>query len=168
MDQPTKTYTSKNETGCCPVPDVQAWDNAQVIWQGKRFVKGKTFNFMHIPLNMKRMLNGVWADIKSVGAEPPTEEWMLLSTDPSPWRGEHFASVTKEVPGAENVVLSGTFLTKVFEGPYKEAGKWAKAMEDHVKSRGKVLEKLYFFYTTCPKCAKQYGKNYTVGFAQVS
>ena len=26
---------------------------------------------------------------------------------------------------------------------------------------------LYFFYTTCPKCAKYYGKNYVVLVAQV-
>ncbi len=26
---------------------------------------------------------------------------------------------------------------------------------------------LYFFYTTCPKCAKAYGKHYVVLFAQV-
>jgi hypothetical protein len=26
---------------------------------------------------------------------------------------------------------------------------------------------MYFFYTTCPRCAKHYGKNYVVGVAQV-
>ena len=25
----------------------------------------------------------------------------------------------------------------------------------------------YFYYTTCPKCAKKHGHNYVVGFAQV-
>jgi hypothetical protein len=44
---------------------------------------------------------------------------MLLSTDPSPWKGEHYASVSKEVDGAENVTRSGNFITKVFEGDYK-------------------------------------------------
>ena len=36
-----------------------------------------------------------------------------------------------------------------------------------VKARGKSLQKLYFFYTTCPKCAKKHGKNYVVLLAQV-
>jgi len=27
--------------------------------------------------------------------------------------------------------------------------------------------KLYFFYTTCPRCAQKYGKNYVVILAQV-
>jgi hypothetical protein len=30
-----------------------------------------------------------------------------------------------------------------------------------------MLKKLYFSYTTCPACAKAYGKNYVVLFAQV-
>jgi len=42
-----------------------------------------------------------------------------------------------------------------------------KEMQDFVKSRGKELKKVYFFYTTCPRCAKFYGKNYTVILAEV-
>ena len=63
--------------------------------------------------------------------------------------------------------LSGTFLTKVFEGPYSDARRWAKEMTALVAARGRQLEKLYFAYTTCPACAKAYGKNYVIGFAQV-
>ena len=63
--------------------------------------------------------------------------------------------------------ISGTFLTKVFEGPYKDAGKWVKEMKDYVQSKGREIKKMYFFYTTCPSCAKFYGKNYTVILAQV-
>jgi hypothetical protein len=40
-------------------------------------------------------------------------------------------------------------------------------MLDYVRQREKQLKKLYFFYTTCPKCAKYYGKNYVVLLAQV-
>jgi len=63
--------------------------------------------------------------------------------------------------------LSGTFLTKVFEEPYQNVGKWAKEMEEYVKSKDQKLEKLYFSYTTCPKYAKAYGKNYVVLFGQI-
>lgn len=52
-------------------------------------------------------------------------------------------------------------------GPYQNAGKWAREMTECVKTKGKVLKKLYFSYTTCPKCAKVYGKNYVVLFAQI-
>lgn len=40
-------------------------------------------------------------------------------------------------------------------------------MEALVKEKGRHLEKLYFFYATCPKCAKRFGKNQVVAFANV-
>jgi len=36
-----------------------------------------------------------------------------------------------------------------------------------VKSKGNEARKIYFFYTTCPRCAKFYGKNYTVLVAEI-
>jgi hypothetical protein len=64
--------------------------------------------------------------------------------------------------------IFGTFLTKVFEGPYQNAGKWALEMREYVEAKGKKSDKLYFSYTACPKCAKAYGKNYVVLFAQIA
>jgi hypothetical protein len=40
-------------------------------------------------------------------------------------------------------------------------------MVSYVRSKGKEIKKMYFWYTTCPKCAKVYGKNYTVILAMV-
>jgi hypothetical protein len=91
----------------------------------------------------------------------------MLTDEKSLWGSDIYIDVTKDVPGAEMATISGTFLTKVFEGPYKDIGKWLKEMQEFVKSRGKETKKLYFSYTTCPKCAKAYGKNYVVLFAQV-
>jgi hypothetical protein len=103
--------------------------------------------------------------IKEAGAldfEP-----LMLSDEISLWGSDILIAVSKEVPGAEMVKMSGTFLSKVFEGPFQNAGKWAKEMEAYVTSKGKESKKFYFFYTTCPKCAKFYGKNYVVILAQV-
>jgi len=63
--------------------------------------------------------------------------------------------------------ISGTFLTKVYEGPYRNAKNWCQDMAGYVKTKGRELKKMYFFYTTCPNCAKAYGKNYVVLFAKV-
>jgi hypothetical protein len=40
-------------------------------------------------------------------------------------------------------------------------------MTEYVENKGRKLKKLYFSYTTCPRCAKAYGKNYVVLFAQI-
>jgi hypothetical protein len=71
------------------------------------------------------------------------------------------------VPGQEMIHMTGDYLTKVFEGPYKNAPEWEKEMKAFVESKGKQVNKTYFFYTTCPKCAKYYGKNYVVAVAEI-
>ena len=63
--------------------------------------------------------------------------------------------------------MSGEFVTKVFEGPFKDAPKWCTETQEYAKKHGKEAEDIYFFYTTCPKCAKYYGKNYVVAVAQI-
>lgn len=90
-----------------------------------------------------------------------------MSHDDSAWHAEHLFAVSEPVAGAEMVTLSGDFLTKVFEGPFSEARSWSEEMKSYVAAQGRTLETLYFFYTTCPKCAKYYGKNYVVAVAGV-
>jgi hypothetical protein len=92
---------------------------------------------------------------------------IVLSYDPSAWTGEHYFSVSKDVPGQEMVRLTGDYLTKVFEGPYKNAPAWEKEMQTFARQKGKQVKKTYFFYTTCPKCAKFYGKNYVVAISEL-
>ena len=53
------------------------------------------------------------------------------------------------------------------EGPYREIRNWIEEMKAFVDGQGKEIRKLYFFYTTCPRCAKKYGKNYVAILAQV-
>ena len=104
--------------------------------------------------------------IEKAGAKASYQ--LMLTDEKSLWGADIYIDVAKEVSGAKMTTLSGTYLTKVFEGPYQNAGKWATEMADYVKSKRKNLTKLYFSYTTCPKCAKVYGKNYVVLFAQVN
>ena len=98
----------------------------------------------------------------------PPREVMILSRDLSPWKAEQLYAVSKSVPGADNVELNGSYVTKVFEGPYQNAKEWYQSLAELAKGKGKVVNKTYLFYTTCPKCAKHYGKNYTIGFAEVA
>jgi hypothetical protein len=77
-----------------------------------------------------------------------------------------YIEVAKDVPGADMATISGSFLCKVFEGPYRNMRKWIAEMKGFVRSKGTDVRKMYFFYTTCPKCAKKYGKNYVAILAQ--
>ena len=155
----------KSRTGCCPRFNPDPWDEKEVIFDNKLFITDRVKSFFHIPLNFGKVMVKNMEMIKRADALMP--EPLMLSDENSLWGSDIYIAVTKEVPGAEMARISGTYLTKVFEGPYKNAGQWAKEMKDYVISKAKELKKMYFFYTTCPKCAKVYGKNYTVILAQI-
>ena len=132
---------------------------------------------------MTRALKKITDD---TGAELPKNEMMVLSDCKSPWYSNIFVSVAKEeVEGAEVEKISGVFMAKAFEGDYSNIGNWVKEMKELVKeifldrkgNEEKKMEgaavdvddlKLYFYYPTCPKCAKEYGKNYVVVMAKIS
>ncbi len=153
------------ETGCCPRFDPEPWDGKEVKFKDRLFLKDHVMSIFHIPINFGKVMVRDMEKIKGAGALPPKP--LMLSDEKSLWGSDIYIAVGKEVPGAENVKISGTFLSKVFEGPYSGMGNWIKEMNEFVKSKGKNSEKLYFFYTTCPACAKAYGKNYTVILAKV-
>jgi hypothetical protein len=78
-----------------------------------------------------------------------------------------YLAVDKEIEGANNVTLSGRFFSKVYEGNFKETGKWCEDFKSLTKNKGYAIKKWYMWYTTCPKCAQKYGKNYVVIIAQI-
>jgi hypothetical protein len=87
---------------------------------------------------------------------------LCLSEQKSMWNMDLYLAVDKEIEGAENVTMSGNYMSKVYEGEYKDMGKWIEDFKKHIESKKVVMEKMLMWYTTCPKCAKKYGKNYTV------
>jgi len=161
------TYTDKNETGCCAVPNVTAWDEQEVKFENQHFIRMYTRSFLHIPLNMAKVMTVLQSTAEAAGAEMPLQKAMILSREISPWKAEQLYAVSKRIPKADNTTLSGKFMTKVFEGPFKNAGQWYKQLTRYVKRSGHEPKKIYFFYTTCPKCAKHYGKNYVIGLASI-
>lgn len=159
------TKYDNHVTGCCADLDPAAWDGRMVTWKDQRFVKGHIRALFHVPLNFGAVVSRAHALVEKAEAYPEHPLW--LSDEVSPWRSDLYLQVDRDVPGAETVTISGTFVTKVFEGPFRDAGKWAEAMCAHVAAQGRGTKKLFFFYAMCPKCAKHYGHNRVVLFAQV-
>ena len=156
---------SDNPTHCCPRFDPAPWDEQELRFVDKPFVRASTRSVFHIPLNMGSVFARTWAAIERAHDAPVQP--LVLSHEDSLWHAEHLFAVDHEVPGVEMTRLTGTFLTKVFEGPYSQMRDWHSYMERWVAEKGARLEGLYFFYTTCPRCAKAYGLNYVVGLARV-
>jgi hypothetical protein len=152
-------------TGCCPRFDPRPFEDARIEWHDEPFVKEHVVSLLHLPLNMGRRMKHANALIEAAGAQPAVP--LMLSDEASRWGSELYIRVTRPVPKAQMTTLSGSFLTKVFEGPFRDAPKWHSEMVQYVEATGHKLDKIFFAYTTCPSCAKAYGKNYVVLFARI-
>jgi len=154
---------------CCPKFDPGPWDGKTHEWKDKPFTMESIPQFLHMPFPpmFARTVTRMWKQAQEAGATPEMKDFLLMAYDPSPWKSELYLAVTKEISGAKNVTLSGTFFTKVFDGPYNAVPRWIKEMASQITAQGKTPKKYYVYFTTCPKCAKTYGHNYAVALAQV-
>jgi hypothetical protein len=150
---------------CCPKFNPKPWDGKQFEWKNKRFIKDRVFTFFFVPVNFGSVIKKLNEKVEKAHAKIP--DYLCLSDDTSKWNMDIYLAVDKEIPDAENVTLSGKFLSKVYEGPYKDTGKWCKDFKAYAKNKKLSIKKWYMWYTTCPKCAKKYGKNYVVIVAKV-
>ncbi len=160
----------ESSAGCCPKFDPAPWQEKTFVWEDKPFIKEAIWQLFHMPLpwTVNRSIGRMWSKAQAAGAAPELKDFLMLAYDPSPWRSEFYLAVTGDVPGAENIRLSGTFLTKAFDGPFSAVPQWIREMDRYLASNGEIAKKHYFYFTTCPKCARVYGHNYVVAFAQVN
>lgn len=156
-----------NAEPCCPKIDPAVWDGKTHIWKDKLFLRDEVRQVFHTPLNLPKVVERMWDKIQKADAAVPMDEFLMLSWDPSPWKSELYINVAKEVPGAETVKLSGTFISKPFDGPFRQIPLWLAEMEKFVGSQGKKVLKHFVYCTTCPRCAKIYGHNYVIVFSQI-
>lgn len=157
--------TTNNNEECCPRFIPEPWNEKVITWKDKRFVKDRVVSIFHIPLNYGAVMVRNDREISAAGAK--TESGIVLTDENSLWGADLYFEVSKDLPNAKMVTLSGTFLSKVFEGPYRDIKKWINEMKAFVSKKGKHCNQMYFYYTTCPKCAKKYGNNYVVILAEV-
>jgi hypothetical protein len=159
------TQSTEKDPVCCPPFDPALWDDKMFEWTNKRFLKDHVCTLFYMPLNFGKVMKRLNRQVAAANATMP--DWLCLSDHTSQWNMDLYLAVDKEIPGAGNTTLSGKFYSKVYEGPFGDTGKWCKDYEALVKSKGLTVTKWYMWYTTCPKCAKKYGKNYVVVVGQV-
>jgi hypothetical protein len=155
-----------NENECCPKFDPAPWDGVLFEWNKKKFIKEKVTTFMYMPMNFGGVMKKFNEKVRAARAS--ISDWMCLSDHTSKWNMNVYVAVDKEIFNAENITLSGKFLSKVYEGPFQDTGKWCKDFEQFAQGKNMSISKLYMWYTTCPKCVKKYGKNYVVIVSEVT
>ncbi len=150
---------------CCPQFDPFPWDNVNFEWNDKLFVKGSVCTFFYMPVNFGSVMIKLDKAISRAGAD--WSQGLCLSDITSKWNMDLYIHVDKPVPGLESKIFTGKFYSKVYEGPFKDTGKWFNDFNRLLIEKGYKDAKIYTWYTTCPKCAKKYGKNYVVMVAKV-
>lgn len=160
-EKPAKLF----ETGCCKRFDPKPWDEKTLTWKGKLFVKYHIVTLFNIPLNMAGVMKKSQERLSSENAYPETP--LMLYDVTSPFGADVYVEVTREISGEKMERISGTMLSKVFEGPFSKMGSWMSEMRKWAESKGMKPQKFYTFFTMCPGCAKAYGQNYTVLLAKV-
>jgi hypothetical protein len=150
---------------CCPKFDPIPWDDKNFEWNNKLFVKGSVCTLFYMPLNFGSVMVKMDKKVRTAGAD--WSEGLCLSDHTSKWNMNLYISVDKPVDTLESAIFTGKFYSKVYEGAFRDTGKWFKDFDQILKERGYAGAKIYTWYTTCPKCAKKYGKNYVVLVAKV-
>lgn len=162
-------YYSMNMTQqipeCCPKFEPGIWHDTSLQWGHRHFIKGRVLTFMYMPLNFGGVIRGLDKKIRKAGATSPDN--MCLSDHKGRFAMDIYLAVDREIPSAENVVISGAFYSRVYEGDFKKTGEWCNDFKVHAREKGYTIKKWYMWYTTCPTCAKKYGKNYVVVMAQI-
>jgi len=150
---------------CCPKFDPTLWDEKILDWNNKKFIKDKVFTLFYMPINFGSAMTRMIGKVEKANAT--ALDWLCLSEHTSKWNMNLYLAVDKDIPDAENMTMSGKFLSKVYEGGFKNTGFWIKDFQKYAKEKNVTVKKIYMWYTTCPKCAKKYGKNYVVIVAQI-
>jgi len=150
---------------CFSAFDPKNWDDKIIEWEHKKFIKDKVFSILYMPINFGKVMTRLSDKAEKAGFT--MLDGLCLSHHTSSWKMDIYFAVDKEIPEADNVTLSGKFYCKTYEGSFKDTGKWCKDYESIVKSKGYKANSLYMWYTTCPKCAKKYGKNYVAILSRI-
>jgi hypothetical protein len=156
---------TSNDQICCPEFDPIPWDNKNFEWNDKIFVKSSVCTLFYMPMNFGSVMKKMDKVITASGAD--WSEGICLSDHTSKWNMDLYISVDKTVSNIENHIFTGKFFSKVYEGSYKDTSKWFKDFNEVLAEKGYKSTKTYEWYTTCPKCAKKYGKNYVVLVAEI-
>ena len=156
---------NKEDQICCPPFHPEEWEDKVLEWDNKMFLKSKVLTFFYMPINFGQVMRKIDSKIRKAGAEMIDN--MCLSDHSSRWGMNVLMPVNKEVNGLETEKLTGKFYCKIYEGPFSDTSKWCEDYKQAVQSKGFKIVKWYMWYTTCPKCAKKYGKNYTAIICKV-
>ncbi|HLM84283.1 MAG TPA: hydrolase [Candidatus Bathyarchaeia archaeon] len=159
---------------CCKILSPAEWDKKEIVWRDKPFLKSHYFAFLHVPVNIGAKISEGMKKIDEAGLGA---EQMVLSKNDGIFGADILIPIKNKTDIFEVDLITGRFLTRLFEGHYGDMRKWiretriwCREKQGLAAGRGKgwESEEFIFWYATCPKCAKKRGdKAQVVVFAKV-
>lgn len=143
----------------------EIWDNKLFEWNGKRFIFTKIKTIFCFPINYGRAMRKLTNFANSVHAI--SQDNMCLMHSTSMWKTDLYLTVDQYIKDADNISLSGSFYTKVYEGNIKDKNKWKKNFKQLLQNQQILSRQIYIWYTNSPKLFKKYDKNYVVLIAKI-
>jgi hypothetical protein len=128
------------------------WDQKEIVWRDKPFYKSRYRAFLHVPINIGKKISEGMKIIEKAGL---TSEPMVLSKNDTMWGAEILIPISARTGRFGTEIVTGRFLTRLFEGHYADAKKWIKETKKYCESRRHKAREFIFWYATCPKCAKK-------------
>ena len=153
------------DTGCCVQIKPKKWDKKIHNWKKKPFYKTKYIHLFHIPLNYGQAIMGA---VKKL--EPKKlikRDSMCISLEDGLFTSTLLIEMTKNAENLPVQKISGKYFSMIFKGDYKDTGKWVETFKKECKKKKYPLNKLMFWFATCPKCAEAYGGAQTIIFTKI-
>ncbi len=139
---------------CCKHLSPAEWDKKEIIWRDKPFFKDHYAAFLHVPLNLGQKIVKGLEKVKESGL---TAEQMVLTRNDTLWGADLLIPISRNAKRFETEVVSGKFLTRLFEGHYGDMRRWINETKKWCEEKGAKVQEFIFWYPTCPKCAKKRG-----------
>src|SRR4030042_2410933 len=139
---------------CCKRLNPADGDRKKIIGRDKPFYKDSSWSFLHVPLDFGRKIVRGLGKIKEAGL---SSEQMVLSKCDGLWGGEMLIPISKKTDIFKTELITGKFLTRLFEGHYGDMRQWIKETKNYCREKSFSAKEFIFWYATCPKCAKKYG-----------
>jgi hypothetical protein len=150
---------------CCKVLSPAEWDKKEIIWRDKPFYKDHYLAFLHVPINFGGKIIKGLEIVKEGGL---FAEQMVLTRNDTLWGADLLIPISRNAKRFETEVLSGKFMTRLFEGQYGDMRRWINETKKWCEGKGTKVQEFIFWYATCPKCSKKRGdKAQVVVFAKV-
>src|SRR4030042_5752790 len=131
------------EKECCKRLLPEEWDKKEIVWRDKSFLKDHYWSFLHVPLDFgKKIIRGL-EKIKEAGL--PSEQ-MVLSKNDGLWGGEMRIPISEKSDQFDTELLTGKFLTRLFDGHYGDLRGWIKETKDYCRQKGFFAKEFIFWY----------------------